>query len=271
MLQSEERLADAKEIESLLAKEGLIQRPSVRLHLEALVQKVKRDANALKKVEASQKKLQEASIEETNDDPEKESPSVEHAEEPTKPTPALPTPAAQASIAKSPSLKYIPIDKFSFDAGGYNSPTVTIYIPIADIGQHSKEKIACKFTKTSFDLTISEFTDKNYRLLNDNLEHEIDPDQSKMKIRANKIILKLQKTKSDYGTYDTWNNLSSKKKKEEKKRNTDPQSSIMDLMKEMYDSGDDNMKKMIGETMMKQREGKLNGPPGGDGLGDMNF
>jgi len=38
----------------------------------------------------------------------------------------------------------------------------------------------------------------------------------------------------------------------------------------MYESGDDNMKKMIGETMMKQRRGELDKPdfktPGFDDL-----
>ena len=31
----------------------------------------------------------------------------------------------------------------------------------------------------------------------------------------------------------------------------------MGLMKQMYDEGDDTMKKMIGETMLKQRNGEL--------------
>jgi hypothetical protein len=43
-------------------------------------------------------------------------------------------------------------------------------------------------------------------------------------------------------------------------------------MRDMYESGDDKMKKMIGETMMKQRNGELNndgmGGMGGGGLGD---
>jgi len=51
-------------------------------------------------------------------------------------------------------------------------------------------------------------------------------------------------------------------------------------MKDMYDEGDDNMKKMIGETMYKQRMGQLNngkddmmggmgGMGGFGGMGDM--
>ena len=57
-----------------------------------------------------------------------------------------------------------------------------------------------------------------------------------------------------------------------------PGPGLMDMMKDMYDSGDDKMKKMIGETMTKQRNGELdnnkNKQPGGGlgaGLGDMNF
>ena len=34
----------------------------------------------------------------------------------------------------------------------------------------------------------------------------------------------------------------------------------MDLMKDLYDKGDDSMKKMIGETMLKQRQGQLDKP-----------
>ena len=48
----------------------------------------------------------------------------------------------------------------------------------------------------------------------------------------------------------------------------------MDMMKQMYDEGDDNMKKMIGETMMKQRNGELGGKKGGmpgmPGMDDMD-
>jgi hypothetical protein len=41
------------------------------------------------------------------------------------------------------------------------------------------------------------------------------------------------------------------------------------LMKQMYDEGDDSMKKMIGETMLKQRNGELGKDPVGGG--DMDF
>ena len=98
-------------------------------------------------------------------------------------------------------------------------------------------------------------------------------------IKPHKIIIKLGKVKGEYGSYDHWTELTSKKKKtkDTNKSKDDPTAGIMDLMKDMYENGDDNMKKMIGETMYKQRTGQLGkdggGMPGmGDmGLGDMDF
>ncbi len=125
---------------------------------------------------------------------------------------------------------------------------------------------------------MTDFTDgKSYRLLNDNLEKEIDVSKSKYIIKPNKIIIKLGKVKGEY-SYDYWTDLTAKKKKENKGTKEDPAAGIMDMMKEMYDNGDDNMKKMIGETMYKQRTGQLDKPGAGGmggmgdlGLGDMDL
>jgi len=280
---SEERLLDAAEVEALIEEEGLIKRSSVRMQLQSLAQKMRRDGNALKRVEASQQKVETAKNEgnDTSSKTEKsESVDVEAKEEKEKVDVSIPAqvakPVKMALPVPSSSVKYKPIDRFSFDSGSYGSATVSVYITsLTGIGSIPKEQINCKFTSSSFDLTISNFNGKNYRLLKDNLDKEIEAEKSKCVVKANKIIIKLAKVKSEYGSYDSWTDLSSKKSKASKvSKSKDPSSSIMDLMKDMYDSGDDNMKKMIGETMMKQREGKLDkggmaGMGGLDDLGDM--
>lgn len=87
-------------------------------------------------------------------------------------------------------------------------------------------------------------------------------------IKADKIVVKLAKVKSDYGSYDYWSQLTDNKRgKKESKKVDNPASGIMDLMKDMYEKGDDNMKKMIGETMMKQRSGELG--ENNTGMGDL--
>jgi len=156
---------------------------------------------------------------------------------------------------------YIPIESYSWDQGEYNTPTVSIFIDLEDVGK-VKDQVSISFTKSSFDVKVHNLNNKNYRLVKDNLDKDIIPDKSKYIIKNNKIVLKLQKVKGEY-SYDTWSSLISKKKKSEKEeeKKKDPMGGIMDMMKDMYDDGDENMKKIIGEAMLKSRSGEKPEPP----------
>ena len=250
LTRSQERLSDADEIESALKH---IARPSARLHVENLISRLRKEGKALERVAAST----------PGDARETDGESMQIDEKPpAQPPVPLRTPATVPPVSTS---KYKSFPTYLFDAGKYNSPTVSIYVPLDNIGSHDKSKISCNFTSTSFDLIVTDFEGNDYRLLNDNLEHEIDALKSKYIVKPNKIIIKLGKIKGEY-SYDSWTQLTAKKKKEKGKKD-DPAAGIMDLMKDMYESGDDNMKKMIGETMYKQRMGQL----GKDGMGDMGM
>jgi len=206
---------------------------------------------------------------------------------PTKLTTAAPQPSvpkrSPASLKPNPANKYQNFPTHYFDLGGYSGPTVSVYVPLEGIGRHDKDKISCHFTPSSFDVVVADYDKdgtgeaKSYRLLNGNLDKDIIPDKSKYIVKPNKIIIKLAKVKGEYG-FDSWTDLTAKKKKKrdvagKTAKDDNPTAGIMDMMKDMYDSGDDNMKKMIGETMMKQRMGQLDKPgmPGMDGLGDMGL
>ena len=113
-------------------------------------------------------------------------------------------------------------------------------------------RAACDFTSCSFDLKIKDFNGKNYRLFKNNLDKEIVPGESKVVVKKNTIKLSMRKTKGQYG-YDQWLELTAKKPKAEGGAKTDdPSASIMDMMKQMYDDGDDTMKKAIGEPAASQ-------------------
>merc|ERR1712070_96090 len=120
-----------------------------------------------------------------------------------------------------------------------------------------RDQIKCDFTSNSFDLIVSNLNGKSYRLFKENLAHDIDPDKSKVVVKVDRLIIKLGKVKGEYG-FDNWTELVDKKKKKtNSNKKDDPHSSIMNMMKDLYDSGDDNMRKVIGETMEKQRRGEL--------------
>merc|ERR1712137_1478392 len=104
-------------------------------------------------------------------------------------------------------------------------------------------------------------------MVKNRLDEDIDVSKSRFVVKKNAVHIKLHKTKGEesYSSYKTWMNLESKKSKEqEAKAKDDPTAGIMDMMKDMYDDGDDNMKKAIGEAMLKSREQQASGKSGLD-------
>lgn len=269
------RKLDADEIDKL-AQTAV--RLSVRAQLESLSSKLRRESIALERCEANNQKAPEQEKESKYEDvvSELEQTTVSNTPQPEaiSPPSSVPSPPVLSS-----TVKYCPIDKFALDVGSYNSAFITLYISLPRVGTLKKtDKITCDFTPTSFDLIVRDLDGKSYRLFKDNLEKDINPDTCKYIVKAEKIVIKLGKVKGEYGSYDSWQGLTAKKDKKKEGKKDDPSAGIMDLMKDMYDSGDDKMKKMIGETMLKQRNGELNkdmpspGGLGGDfggGFGDM--
>lgn len=245
------RLLDAEEIEQAAAK---MKRPTARMHMEGLAKKLRKEGEALQRVEKSRGVT--ASDAAATAAPEKAATPA------PAPTPPKPTPPP---VSTGP---FVSIDRFSFDAGGSGSAFVTVYVSLPSVGSIARDLIECNFTESSFDLIVKDLRGKSYRLLQDNLEKDIDTDTSKIVVKADKILIKLAKVKGEYGSYDFWSKLTDTKGRSAKKsgRKEDPQSSIMNLMKDMYDTGDDNMRKVIGESMLKQQQGTLD-----KDLGDMDI
>ena len=59
----------------------------------------------------------------------------------------------------------------------------------------------------------------------------------------------------EYGP-DHWTDLTPKFKKDKKAAAADPTAGIMDMMKQMYDEGDDTMKATIGKAMLEAQKKK---------------
>jgi len=127
----EEQLLDALVIEELATN---IDRQSSRLHLHALVKKIRTNSVPFSMV----------------------SKAVICPVAKSYPSRLLPV---------STSDKYTPINTFAIDLGCYNSHIVTLYLDIPSVRSISKENICCHFTKSSFDLIVNDLHGKNYRLL----------------------------------------------------------------------------------------------------------
>ncbi|KAL1525211.1 hypothetical protein AB1Y20_020078 [Prymnesium parvum] len=195
---------------------------------------------------------------------------------PPQPSPvkldASPTPSSTASTTASPpqpkplavgasvpaaggtAVQYVPISSHSWDQDSYGTEPNNVYVHILSgfdgIGQQ-KDRVTCQFTQNSFDLKVHDFNGKSYRLVKTNLDKNIIAEDSKVIVKKNSIKICLRKEKGKYG-YDTWTDLTAKRRKIDTE--SDPGAGIMDMMKQMYDEGDDQMKKTIGEAMLKSRQ-----------------
>ncbi|KAI3965706.1 hypothetical protein MKX01_010663 [Papaver californicum] len=179
--------------------------------------------------------------------------------QPTAQTPdPAPTPAAPALaptlLAKGSSisaLNYASLSSFSWDQ---DDEKVKIYVPLEGVDQ---EKVETIFKKMSVDLKFHDVQGKNYRCAILKLNKEIVPEKSKVLVKPKRVVVTLYKASKG-----NWLDLHFKedKLKPGLEKERDPMAGIMDLMKNMYEEGDEDMKRTIGKAWTDARSGKSADP-----------
>ncbi|KAL5731768.1 hypothetical protein ACHQM5_004467 [Ranunculus cassubicifolius] len=170
----------------------------------------------------------------------------------TAPTPT-PTPTP-AKVLSDPALQYVTVSSFSWDE---DNEKVKIYLFLEGVEQDKVETI---LKPTSVDIKLHDVQGKNYRCAIPNLNKEIVPEKSNVVVKPKKVIISL--TKESRGN---WLELHAKpdKLKPNLDKTKDPMAGIMDLMKNMYEDGDDEMKKTIAKAWTDARSGKTADPLAG--------
>lgn len=140
--------------------------------------------------------------------------------------------------------------------------TMKIYITLNDVHQLPKEAVICNFTEKSLDLRILGLNNKNYHLPINNLCAEIDTEKSNFKVKTDMIVVSLAKKVAKDWSHVT---LVEKRIKDAKTpsmpelgEDNDPNASLMNLMKKMYQDGDDEMKKTIAKAWTESQEKQRN-------------
>lgn len=136
-----------------------------------------------------------------------------------------------------------------------------------------KENIEAKFEARSFNVILRKVGPKglNYSLTIGNLNKDISPEECKVVPTKTGVRVDLFKVKNSM-----WTDLKQKKESEKKDempkmdKDADPSAGLMNLMKHMYESGDDDMKRQIAKSMYeaqnKQGSGEASSLPD---MGDM--
>ncbi|KAF5944807.1 hypothetical protein HYC85_018884 [Camellia sinensis] len=162
-----------------------------------------------------------------------------------------PTPIPTAKVASNPALNYLTLGSFSWDQ---DNDKVKIYVSLERVDQ---EKIETVFKPMLIDIKFHDVQGKNYRCAIPKLNKEIVPDKCKVIVKPTRIIITLPKASKG-----NWLDLHFKedKLKPNLDKERDPMAGIMDLMKNMYEEGDDEMKKTIAKAWTDARSGKAADP-----------
>lgn len=165
-----------------------------------------------------------------------------------------------ASVKNTQKCYEVKLKNYGWDQ---TNTTVKIYITLKDVQQLPKEAIICDFTEKSFNLRVLGLDNKNYCLSVNNLCAEINAEKSNYKVKPNMIVVSLLKKVAKDWSHVT---LVEKMIKEAKApsvpdmgEDSDPGAGLMNLMKKMYQDGDDEMKKTIAKAWTESQEKQRNG------------
>ncbi|KAK2584650.1 hypothetical protein KPH14_006997 [Odynerus spinipes] len=140
---------------------------------------------------------------------------------------------------------------------------VKLYVQLKDVHTLPSEAITCDFTEKSMDLRIRGLNNKNYHLPINNLCEDIDTEKSHIKVKTDMVVVYLAKKSPK-----TWSHVTGVEKRIKEAKtpsvpdigdDSDPGASFMNLMKKMYQEGDDEMKKTIAKAWTENQQKNVAG------------
>lgn len=177
------------------------------------------------------------------------------------------TSAAIPATAAS-TLAYKTIDSYGWDE---TDTAVKLYVNLPGCGDIQQSEVALECTGTSMRFRLSNAQTPR-QLLVTPLKKEIRVKEGTIKCKANAVVITLKKKENG-----KWWELLDKLAGTEKKTSggskapgeaaaaddagADPGGSIMKLMKQMYDDGDEEMKRTIGKAWTESREKQMKDIP----------
>jgi len=183
----------------------------------------------------------------------------------------------QIPISSSNATNF-PLVKLTTYAYDQSDKFLKLYVTVPGVEKIPADRVTCKFASKSFNLFVHDVAGKDYELIVNNLLFLVDPTASLFKIKKDTVLLMLKKQKES----QNWDSVTEQEQKTKDKKaadkpspkagGEDPNGSLMTLMKQMYDDGDDEMKRTIKKAWCESQDKKSGGggPPGmGMDMGNM--
>ncbi|RCN39648.1 CS domain protein [Ancylostoma caninum] len=158
------------------------------------------------------------------------------------------SPATDANkSATSSSLPTVKVTNYGWDE---SDKFVKVYITLQGVHNANPSTIQHSFSNFGYDISISDFSGKNYVMTMKGLRDEIVPEGSQIKQKQD-MLLVMMKKKTEGKKWEQLTKLEYDEKQKRKPKfddkaiGDDPQASLMNMMKQMYEEGDDELKRTI--------------------------
>ncbi|XP_029473792.1 calcyclin-binding protein [Rhinatrema bivittatum] len=139
---------------------------------------------------------------------------------------------------------------------------VKIYITLNGVHQIPAENTQICFTERSFELLVKNLNGKTYSMTVNNLLKPISVEDSSRKIKKDTVLVMCRKKAEHKWEYLTQVEKQSKdKEKPSFDSDADPSAGLMNMLKKIYDDGDDEMKRTINKAWAESRDKQGKGEP----------
>lgn len=152
------------------------------------------------------------------------------------------------------NICYQSFPSYSWDQ---NKQKITVFLTVKTDEDINEENVISNFEQRAFEIKVHNLEKKNYRFCVKKLHDAIVPEKCSIKIKKKSIHVFLVKK-----SLGSWENLyfketvMSKMKAPPMDGQTEPSQMIMDMMKQLYDEGDSEMKRTIAKAWHDASEKK---------------
>ncbi|XP_018411042.1 PREDICTED: calcyclin-binding protein [Nanorana parkeri] len=138
---------------------------------------------------------------------------------------------------------------------------VKIYITLKDVQNIPADNVQVQFTERSFELLVKDLNGKNHVMTVNNLLKQITPENSSRKVKTDTVLIMLRKKSESKWEYLTQVEKQTKEKKDKLPMDTDedPSAGLMNVLKKIYDDGDDEMKRTLNKAWVESRDKQMKG------------
>ncbi|KAM4865595.1 LOW QUALITY PROTEIN: calcyclin-binding protein-like [Thomomys bottae] len=151
----------------------------------------------------------------------------------------------------------VKISNYGWDQSG---KFVKIYITLTGVHQVPTENVQVHFTGRSFDLLVKNLNGKCYSMIVNSLLKPISVEGSSRKVKTDAVLCRKK-------AENAWDYLTQVEKECEEKEKpsydteADPSEGLMNVLKKIYEDGDDDMKRTINKAWVESREKQAKGDP----------